>query len=107
MSASAILGIIFLFLPFALVFALYRLWKERGQRRALETRFKGVIDADAEVQSLGKQASELRQEIEKIRADYASKRATYNQLAKEVAIFDEKLAFAEMGIYEPHFDFTG
>jgi hypothetical protein len=26
-------------------------------------------------------------------------------LAKEVAIFDERLAFAEMGVYEPHFDF--
>jgi uncharacterized protein YoxC len=106
MSASAILAIVFLILPFILVFALYRLWKERGQRRALETRFKSVIDVDAEVQSLVKQASELRQEVEQVRADYAAKRATYNQLAKEVAIFDEKIAFAEMGVYEPHFDFT-
>jgi len=65
-----------------------------------------VIDVDAEVQSLVKQASQLRQEVEQVRADYAAKRATYNQLAKEVAIFDEKIAFAEMGVYEPHFDFT-
>jgi hypothetical protein len=106
MSAPVVLGIIFLILPFALIFALYRLRKERTQRRALETRFKDVIDVDSEVQSLGRQASELRQEIEKIRADYAAKRLTYDQLAKEVAIFDEKLAFAEMGVYEPHFDFT-
>jgi uncharacterized protein YoxC len=106
MSASAILAIVFLILPFVLVFALYRLWKERGKRRALETRFRGVIDVDAEVRSLVNQASELRQEVEKVRADYVAKRATYNQLAKEVAIFDEKIAFAEMGVYEPHFDFT-
>jgi hypothetical protein len=106
MSASAILAMVFLILPFILAFALYRLWKERGQRRALETRFKGVIDVDAEVQNLVKQASELRHEVEQVRADYAAKRATYNQLAKEVAIFDEKIAFAEMGVYEPHFDFT-
>jgi hypothetical protein len=106
MSAPVVLGIIFLILPFALIFALYRLWKERTQRRALETRFKDVIDVDSEVQSLGRQASELRQEIEKIRVDFTAKRLTYDQLAKEVAIFDEKLAFAEMGVYEPHFDFT-
>ncbi len=30
----------------------------------------------------------------------------YDKLAAEVAIFDERLAFAEMGVYEPHFDFT-
>jgi uncharacterized protein YlaI len=106
MSAPVIIGLVFLIIPFLLMFALYFSWTERGRRRALEKRFKGVIDAEAVVQSLGRQASELRQEIERIRADYATKRATYDQLAKEVAIFDEKLAFAEMGIYEPHFDFT-
>ena len=65
-----------------------------------------MIDVDAELQSLQKQASDLRQEVEQVLVDYAAKRATYNQLAKEVAIFDEKIAFAEMGVYEPHFDFT-
>jgi len=78
MSASNVVAIIFLILPFALGYALFGLWKERSRRKAMETRFKGVIAADAEVQSLGRQASDLRQDIDKIRDEYASKRATYN-----------------------------
>lgn len=48
----------------------------------------------------------LRQDIATLQRAYATKKQTYDQLAAEVAIFDERLAFAEMGVYEPHFDFT-
>ncbi len=30
----------------------------------------------------------------------------YDRFASEVALFDERLAFAELGVYEPHFDFS-
>ena len=30
----------------------------------------------------------------------------FDGLIAEVAIFDERLAFAEMGFYQPHFEFT-
>ena len=92
--------------PVLFISALFWLWKERRARRALETRFKGVFDADAEVQRLEARASAQQTEIDNLRADYKEKRAIYDRLAKEVAIFDEKLAFAEMGVYEPHFDFS-
>ena len=43
---------------------------------------------------------------EKLRANYKTKRETYDRLLQELAIFDERIAFAELGVYEPHFDFT-
>ncbi|HBO42645.1 MAG TPA: DUF4041 domain-containing protein [Planctomycetaceae bacterium] len=87
-------------------FTLYRLWRERRTRVALETRFSGIFDVDAEINRLEKQANDQKIEIEILRSDYREKRMIYDQLIKEVAIFDEKLAFSEMGVYEPHFDFS-
>lgn len=107
-------------------FALY--WEERTKRLAVERRFAVVVDADAEARKVVRQAKayaqklttdavaardqlaaegdRLRADTEKLRAQYAEKRLVYDRLLKEVAIFDDRLAFAEMGVYEPHFDFT-
>ncbi|TBD43412.1 DUF4041 domain-containing protein [Rhizobium ruizarguesonis] len=73
---------------------------------AIETRFKDVLDLDAEAASLRAQNQQEASQIEQLRASYAEKKIVYDRLLKEVAIFDEKLAFAEMGVYEPHFDYT-
>lgn len=125
-------------------------WDERCHRKALENRFRVIVDADAEASRILKRAKERserieeksraeaihltttsreaaekatseairaleqlhaeadakRLEVDNIEIGYAAKREIYNRLIKEVAIFDEKIAFAEMGVYEPHFDFT-
>lgn len=60
---------------------------------------------EAEVRKRKLQLEDLDKNIENIRADYAKKREAYDRLAKEVAIFDDRLAFSEMGVYEPHFNF--
>ncbi|NEI19787.1 DUF4041 domain-containing protein [Rhizobium leguminosarum] len=73
---------------------------------AIETRFKDVLDLDAEATSLRAQNQQEAAQIEQLRASYTEKKIVYDRLLKEVAIFDEKLAFAEMGVYEPHFDYT-
>lgn len=72
----------------------------------IEARFKGVLDLDAEAASLRAENEREASHIEQLRATYAEKKLVYDRLLKEVAIFDEKLAFAEMGVYEPHFDYT-
>ncbi|TZG37064.1 DUF4041 domain-containing protein [Agrobacterium sp. B1(2019)] len=72
----------------------------------LEDRFKGVLDVDAEVSKLQTQVKIETAKIDDLRNSYVEKRATYDRLIKEVAVFDEKLAFAEMGVYEPHFEFN-
>jgi chromosome segregation ATPase len=74
--------------------------------KGMEERFKPVVDLDAECAALRAKISEWTADIEALRASYSEKKAVYDRLAKEVAIFDDKLAFAEMGVYEPHFDFT-
>ena len=60
---------------------------------------------ETEMRNRKLQLEELDKDILKIRDDYSKKREIYDRLIKEVAIFDERLSFAEMGVYEPHFDF--
>jgi len=43
--------------------------------------------------------------IDELRATYSEKRKLLDQLEKQVAIYDERLSFAELGVYEPHFEF--
>lgn len=98
-------------------------------------RFAGVVDADEEEarvrNATAEQLRELEElsgayaarkaeeeahlqaalaeevgKIEQLRSSYAEKRAVYERLLQEVAVFDERLSFAEMGVYEPHFEFT-
>lgn len=90
--------------------ALGRAWEAETQTLAshigsLETRFKPVLDLDAECRSVKIQIGDWQKKLEDLRAAYSEKKAIFDRLLKEVAVFDEKLAFAEMGIYEPHFDY--
>ncbi len=78
----------------------------RKQLQTLELRFENILNLDAEAERLTAQNKKQASEIEALRVSYAEKKVVYDRLLKEVAIFDEKLAFAEMGVYEPHFDYT-
>ena len=62
-------------------------------------RYSDVIDIDEEKQKI---ENDLRQ----LRRSYAEKIYIYTKLVKEVAIYNETIAMAELGIYSPHFDFT-
>jgi Domain of unknown function (DUF4041)/T5orf172 domain len=116
-SASIAITLTVLALPFLWLFSAYKWWTERREKKAIEsrltstisemeTRFKPVTDIADEVRRLEIEATHQRSEIERLREDYRTKRSLYDLLIKEVAVFDEKLSFAEMGFYEPHFDFT-
>lgn len=73
---------------------------------ALEARFAPVLDLDRERESVSATIAAQKAELDALRNSYATKKEIFDRLLREVAIFDEKLAFAEMGVYEPHFDFT-
>ncbi|WP_025596104.1 DUF4041 domain-containing protein [Agrobacterium tumefaciens] len=88
-------------------------WKQSRRRKtaegavsAMEERYRPIVNEEAEVQRLRDVANSVSHDISNLRASYSEKKAVFDRLAKEVAIFDEKLAFAEMGLYEPHFDYT-
>ena len=73
---------------------------------ATKTKYSGIISQEAEVARLQGVAASLTSDTERLRASYAEKRALFDRLESQVAIYDERLAFAELGLYEPHFDFT-
>ncbi|MFK4062221.1 DUF4041 domain-containing protein [Brucella anthropi] len=112
MTPSIALAIVafFLLLPIVLLYLMFRL--HLGKKTAtsklaeITERFKPVLDMDAEVSRLDDEIIERNNQISELRSSYSEKKAIYDRLKSEVAIFDEKLAFAEMGVYEPHFDFT-
>lgn len=79
--------------------------KMKSALRAFADRFRDVIDVDLEAEKVRRETGELEASLSTLRASYKEKKAIYDRLVKEVAVFDERLAFAEMGVYEPHFDF--
>lgn len=77
-----------------------------ADHEATKAKYSGVISQEVEVARLQGIATSLTSDIERLRASYAEKRALFDRLESQVAIYDERLAFAELGLYEPHFDFT-
>lgn len=73
---------------------------------ATKAKYGAIISQEAEVARLQTEAKSLSADIETLRASYAEKRAHFDRLEQQIAIYDERLAFAELGVYEPHFDFT-
>lgn len=71
----------------------------------LEQRFSAVINLDDESRKITEEISKLSSEIENLKISYRQSKEIYDRLLKEVAVFDERISFAELGVYEPHFDF--
>lgn len=79
--------------------------EEASKRKVLEDRFRGVLDVEEEIDKLQSTRVEYEKSAEEVRSNYKQKKMVYDRLRSELAIFDERLAFAELGVYEPHFDF--
>lgn len=78
--------------------------KLMADHEATKAKYSGIISQEAEVARLQGIAASLTSDIERLRTSYAEKRALFNRLESQAAIYDERLAFAELGFYEPHFD---
>lgn len=115
-ATTAILAIILLLSPIAaVVFAV--LWRKAAIRHKaaeaeavaeidrLKARFAGITDVDAEKERVETEIRSLETQTTALRDGYQEKKEVYDRLMREVAIFDDRLAFAEMGVYEPHFDY--
>ena len=72
---------------------------------ALKERYAPIASVESEVLTLKSEATQIRQQIESTRTSYSEKRVILKKLEQQVAVFDEKLSFAELGVYEPHFEF--
>ena len=74
-------------------------------KQIMEARLETVASFEAEVASLEAGIARLTQETDTARNTYAEKRKLLEALEHEVSVYDERLSFAEFGVYEPHFDF--
>jgi hypothetical protein len=113
MTEFAIL-FVFVIAPILLAILFGILWRRvarmlvstQNELSGLRARFAGIIDADEDEKRVRTQIIELTTETEALRASYREKKQVHDRLLAEIAVFDEKLSFAELGVYEPHFDFS-
>ena len=64
-----------------------------------------IMSVEEELDRLQSSVEQTRKETEAVRAQYTEKRAILMKLEQQVAIYDERISFAELGVYEPHFEF--
>lgn len=76
------------------------------KHKQMLARFQPIVDQDEEITRLNEHIAQLSRQISELKFSYSQKKEIYDRLARDVAIFDERLAFAELGVYEPHFDYT-
>ena len=89
-----------------LVWSFTEMRRKNKVANELTQKYSGIIDVDTAICTKKIERDELIQDIESLRSSYSKKKAIFDRLQKEAAIYDEKIAFAELGIYEPHFDFN-
>lgn len=117
MDPITIFAIAWLLLPIALLILWIRARgaKNRAEKRiseaeataeSLKEKYAPITSVENEVSALRDKATELQKQIEATRNSYSEKRAILKNLEQQVAIYDEKLSFAELGVYEPHFEFN-
>lgn len=76
--------------------------------KAIETernRFAHIISEEDEVDRLRKEAVKITEKITELRSNYKEKYILFKSLKETLSIYDERIAFAELGVYEPHFDY--
>lgn len=117
MDPVTIFAIIWLLLPILLLILWLRARgaKNRAEKqiteaeataKSLKEKYAPIKSVEDEVSTLRRTATEIQKQIEETRSSYSEKRATLKKLEQQVAIYDEKLSFAELGVYEPHFEFN-
>lgn len=81
-----------------------RITEAEATAKSLKEKYAPITSVEDKVSTLRNTATEIQKQIEETRSSYSEKRATLKKLEQQVAIYDEKLSFAELGIYEPHFE---
>lgn len=110
MEPVAVVALVWMLLPFVLAFLWFQARsssrRSSQESTALKERFAPVVSLDTEISRMRDEADATRRETAQVRSTYAEKRKLLDQLEQQVAIYDEQLSFAELGVYEPHFDFS-
>lgn len=81
------------------------LYKAHSKKIYYENKYSRIIDIDEAVVRSHTEKSKVDNEIVELQKNYKEKRATFDKLIAQVAIYDEEVELAELGYYMPHFDF--
>ncbi|MAE72405.1 MAG: chromosome partitioning protein ParA [Gemmatimonadetes bacterium] len=73
--------------------------------KASEAKQTALLERFRPIEDLGKEAKRLEDSVTKLKESYRQKKAKYDKLVHTVAAFDDGIELAELGFYEPHFDF--
>lgn len=123
--AGAIVAVMAVFTVFVLLSRMRALKRADADKAARLQRYAIITDAEAEATRLMQEAEEqaleeeatallgeaqstslsLQEQITTLRTSYSEKKEIYDALEKAIAVYREEEAFAEMGMFEPHFDF--
>lgn len=79
---------------------------EMQRAEEIRQRFSPILDVEEEAEKARAELAHLNQSVEQVRTSYAEKREIYDRLKREIAIYNDQLSFVELGIYQPHFEFT-
>lgn len=85
----------------ALVFLILKMRKLSEYRE----KYSPLIDKEAELKKLISFSEEAEKKIVTLQASYAEKYVIYEKLSEEVGIFNDQIEYANVSLYEPHFDF--
>ncbi len=83
-----------------------RILQAEANAEALKEKYAPITSVEDEILRLRDKTTRLQKQIEETRSSYSDKRNILRKLEQQVAVYDEKLSFAELGVYEPHFDFN-
>ncbi|WP_462153013.1 DUF4041 domain-containing protein [Pseudoalteromonas xiamenensis] len=92
-------------LSITLTLTIYVAIKSRIRVRELERKYAGILNVESELTRLREVQNGIDHDIESLRASYKDKKALFDKLVQEAAIYDEEIQLAELGFYKPHFDF--
>ena len=71
----------------------------------LRSRFKPIVDLDAEADRLRAEMASLTAQRHTLETQYREARVTYDRLRHEVSLLEENLEDMSFGVYRPHYNF--
>lgn len=82
------------------------LWIRTAVRfKKFRKKYTPITDIEAEVVKVTTEKNSIEKQIEELRDSYKEKKAIFNTLVAQVAIYDEDLEMIDLGFYKPHYDF--
>lgn len=113
----------------------FLLFSTKKKNKLYETKYKDLIDIEKEKETLLKEMTQLKEkynlsekellqgidkdkkelykkryeiskEMATLKSDYINKKAIYDKLLKDIALYHDEIKLQELGFYEPHYDFT-